>query len=207
MDVESISIWLDEVKRGNDEAARRLWERYFPLLVRLARKRLAGVPRRMEDEEDVALSALDSFCRAADRGRFPHVNDRQSLWRLLCRITHRKAVDLVRRSRTKLGDAKVCGESRLTGGAAALKQPMATAIDFAAMLSDEVHGLLEMLPEEELKTIAIAKMEGYTNQEIAARLGWAERTIERRLKYIRAIWKRGLSPAEGQTPRKRHRDG
>jgi RNA polymerase sigma factor (sigma-70 family) len=201
MGAESISIWLEEVKRGNDEAARRLWERYFPLLVRLAQKRLAGVPRRMEDEEDVALSALDSFCRAADRGRFPHVNDRESLWRLLCRMTHRKAVDLVRRSQTCMGDARVRGGSCLIGSAASLKQTTRataraeTAADLAAMLADEVRSLLEMLPEEELRTIAIAKMEGYTNQEIAARLGWAERTIERRLKYIRAIWKRGLSPA------------
>lgn len=212
MDAESISIWLDEVKRGNDEAARRLWERYFPLLVRLARKRLAGVPRRMEDEEDVALSAMDSFCRAADKGRFPHVNNRESLWRLLCRITHRKAVDLVRRSQRGLGDAKVCGESRLAGGADALEQPTpvrpeAIAADFATMLSAEVHGLLETLPDEELAAIAIAKMEGYTNKEIAARVGRAERTIERRLELIRKIWKRELSRVERHTPRERPRDG
>ncbi len=114
-DSDSITIWLEEVKHGDEEAARQLWERYFPYLVRLARKRLAGVPRRLEDEEDVALSAFESFCRAADQGRFPEVHDRHSLWRLLSSITHRKAVDLVRRSRTGLGDARVRTGSGLSG--------------------------------------------------------------------------------------------
>ena len=105
-DSNSISIWLEKVKHGDDEAARQLWDRYFPCLVRLAQKRLAGVPRRLEDEEDVALSAFESFCRAADQGRFPELHDRHSLWRLLSRIAHRKAVDLVRRTRTGFGDAR-----------------------------------------------------------------------------------------------------
>ncbi len=199
-DADAVSIWLKEVKRGDAEAARRLWERYFPSLVRLARKKLSWVPRKLEDEEDVALSAMKSFCRAADKGRFPHVNDRHSLWRLLCRITHRKAVDLIRRSQTAMGDAKVMGESCFAGGASSTRQPMAamaaaeTAPDLAALLAEEFQRLLGMLPDDELKTIAIARMDGHTNREIAERLGCAERTIERRLKYIRAVWKREYQP-------------
>jgi len=194
-DSDSITIWLEEVKHGDEEAARQLWERYFPYLVRLAQKRLAGVPRRLEDEEDVALSAFESFCRAADQGRFPDVHDRHSLWRLLSRITHRKAVDLVRRTRTGMGDARVRTGSGLSGSKTSAAQPAALVAgendtpDLAAMLADEVRGLLRMLPEEELRTIAVAKMEGYTNQEIAERLGCVERTVERKLKWIRAIWK------------------
>ncbi|MHC4403579.1 MAG: ECF-type sigma factor [Planctomycetota bacterium] len=197
-DSDSISIWLGEVKRGDDEAARRLWERYFPYLVRLAQKKLAGVPRRMEDEEDVALSAFDSFCRAADMDRFPHLSDRQGLWRLLCRITHRKAVDLIRRTQTAMGDANVLGESRFADSSS-VRQPVApvaeadAAGDFAAMVAEEVRRLLHMLPDEELRRIAVEKMEGHTNPEIAERLGCAERTVERRLKYIRVIWKREVS--------------
>jgi RNA polymerase sigma factor (sigma-70 family) len=191
----SISVWLEEVKSGDHEAAGRLWQRYFPLIVRLAQKQLAEVPRRLEDEEDVALSVFDSFCRAADRGRFPHVTDRESLWRLLCRITHFKAVDLVRRSQRAMGDANVRGESGFQADGTSMNRPISslarveTTADFAAMVADEVQRLLQMLPEEELRTIAVARMEGYTNREIADRLGCAERTIERRMKYIRAIWR------------------
>ena len=44
----------------------------------------------------MALSAFDSFCRNAERGRFPQLADRDSLWRLLVVITARKAAHLVR---------------------------------------------------------------------------------------------------------------
>lgn len=194
-DSDSISIWLREVKKGDADSARRLWERYFPKLVRLAQKKLAYLPRKMEDEEDVALSALDSFCRAADRGRFPQVNDRESLWRLLCRITHRKAVDLIRRSQRGMGDARVRGGSCLVGTSTSSREPVAptapleTAGDFAAIVAEEMRRLLTMLPDDDLRTIALFKMDGHTNQEIAREMGCAERTIERRLKYLRVIWR------------------
>jgi DNA-directed RNA polymerase specialized sigma24 family protein len=193
VDSHSISIWLEELKRGDPEAARHLWERYFPQLVFLARRKLAGTPRRMEDEEDVALSALDSFCKAADLGRFPHVSDRESLWRLLCRITHRKAVDLVRRSQKSMGDAHVRGESAWGREGQSVscpaEAPVATAPDLAAMVGEEVQRLLNMLPDDDLRAIALAKMYGHTNDELANRMNCAVRTIERRLKHIRAVWR------------------
>ena len=59
----------------------------------------------------------------------------------------------------------------------------------AAIVAEQLHNLLELLPDEELKQIAIARMEGQTNKEIAGRLGCKLRTIERRVAYIRVIWK------------------
>jgi DNA-directed RNA polymerase specialized sigma24 family protein len=94
---ESVSIWIREVIDGNEDAAQQLWDRYFPDLLRIARNRLRSIPKRMADEEDVALSALNSFFGAAQKGRFPDLADRDSLWRLLSRITQRKAVDVLRR--------------------------------------------------------------------------------------------------------------
>ena len=46
--------------------------------------------RRAADEEDVALSAFDSFCRGAEQGRFPQLDGRDDLWHLLVVITVRK---------------------------------------------------------------------------------------------------------------------
>src|SRR5438874_1974030 len=57
----SVTDWLGRLRAGDRDAAQRLWERYFDQLVRLARGRLRGARRRAADEEDVALSALDSF--------------------------------------------------------------------------------------------------------------------------------------------------
>ena len=67
----SVTQWIDRLKAGDPDAAQELWERYFRRLVGLARKKLRAAPRRAADEEDVALSAFDSFCRGAEQGRFP----------------------------------------------------------------------------------------------------------------------------------------
>src|SRR5207237_8589108 len=87
----SVTRWVGQLQAGDQEAAQHLWERYFRRLVGLARRKLRDAPRRAADEEDVALSAFDSFCRGAQRGRFPQLLDRDNLWRLLVVITARKA--------------------------------------------------------------------------------------------------------------------
>ena len=56
----SVTHWFEELKQGDSAAAQALWERYFPELVRLARQKLRGAPRRAADEEDVAASAMKS---------------------------------------------------------------------------------------------------------------------------------------------------
>lgn len=91
-ELSSISRWICELKEGDLEAAQPLWERYFAKLVDVARRKLKGIPRGARDEEDVALSAFDSFCRAAKNGRFPKLHDRDELWRILLAITVRKVI-------------------------------------------------------------------------------------------------------------------
>src|ERR1700751_1878035 len=91
----SVTLWLDGLRKGGSVAARKLWEGYFHRLVELARKRLGALPRAAADEEDVALSAFDSFCQGAAQGRFPRLNDRDDLWQVLFLLTQRKAIDLI----------------------------------------------------------------------------------------------------------------
>jgi hypothetical protein len=90
-----VTFWIAQAKAGNREAAQWLLGHYFHQLVALARGKLRGARQRDRDGEDVALSAFDSFYRAAGRGCFPKLNDRQDLWQLLVLITCRKAADLV----------------------------------------------------------------------------------------------------------------
>src|SRR5262245_29028069 len=90
---QSVTRWLDSLKRGDAEAAAALWQRYFDRLVRLARARLGPGPRRVADEEDVALSAFRCLCDGAARGRFPDLADRNDLWRLLAALALHKAID------------------------------------------------------------------------------------------------------------------
>jgi DNA-directed RNA polymerase specialized sigma24 family protein len=56
-------------------------------------------------------------------------------------------------------------------------------------LADEVRRLLGLLPNDEVRCVALLKLEGCTNAEVAGRLGCAEATVERRLGLIRSLWK------------------
>jgi DNA-directed RNA polymerase specialized sigma24 family protein len=47
---------------------------------------------------------------------------------------------------------------------------------------------LDRLDNEMLRTVALRKLEGYRNSEIAAQLDCATRTVERKLRRIRALW-------------------
>src|ERR687888_330879 len=110
----SVTRWLGPLLAGDPAAAQQLWERYFRRLVGLARTKLRGAPRRAADEEDVALSAFDSFCRHAEQDRFPQLNDRLDLWQLLVLLTARKASDLAQHERRqKRGGGAVLDEAAL----------------------------------------------------------------------------------------------
>src|SRR5262249_32221455 len=78
----SVTVWIEQLKAGDAAAAAPLWQGYFRRLVGLARQRLGAAPRGVADEEDVALSAFASFCRAAAQGRFPRLDDRDDLWQV-----------------------------------------------------------------------------------------------------------------------------
>src|SRR5262247_2448402 len=111
----SVTHWVEQLQAGDRAAAQKLWASYFQRLVALARARLRGASRRVADEEDVALSAFDSFCRAAERGCFPDLHDRNNLWRLLVVITSRKALDQVQHENRKKRAGGVLDEAALAG--------------------------------------------------------------------------------------------
>jgi RNA polymerase sigma factor (sigma-70 family) len=196
--VGSVTTWVEQLRAGNQAAAEQLWARYYPRLVGLARKKLRGARRLAGGAEDVALSAFDSFCRGLTEGRFPRLEDRDNLWALLAVITARKASDLRQReNRQKRGGGKVGGESVLDElfgdeeGAAGINRVVGAepTPELAAQVAEEFERLLAKLPSDELRQVAVWKLEGYTNEEIAARLPCARATVERRLQLIRSVWK------------------
>jgi RNA polymerase sigma factor (sigma-70 family) len=191
----SVSLWIDQLKTGDAEAVTKLWQRYFKRLVGLARKKLRDAPRRAADEEDVALSAFDSFCRRAAQGQFPRLADRDDLWHLLIKITSRKAFHLMRRE----GAQKRGGRGR--AGAAPGDNAIAEAVleealdrgptpEYAAQTAEEFRRLLSSMGDGQLRAIALLSMEGYTYEEIAARLGCSVKTVQRRWTLIRKTWER-----------------
>src|SRR5262245_19519036 len=168
----SVTQWLGQAQAGDPAAAQQLWERYFGRLVALARVKLQGAQRGMADEEDVALSAFDSFYRGAQQGRFPQLNDRDNLWRLLVVITARKAANLKRDAGRQKRGGRAEAEAAPREPDAELEAVLShePSPEFAAQVAEECQRLLSGLGDELLRTVALAKMEGYTNEEIAQQL-------------------------------------
>ena len=209
----SVTEWVRQLAAGDQGGpAEMLWERYFQRLVELARNKLRDAPRRVADEEDVALSAFDSFCEGAVQGRFPQLDDRDSLWRLLVTITARKAYRLqLMDRRQKRGGGAVVDQAALAARAAQGKARAGRANDdaavvgldqfiareptpeFAAQTVEEYRHLLALLGDDRLREVAQWKMEGYTNKEIAAKLRCVPRTVERYLVLIRSVWRTTLA--------------
>jgi DNA-directed RNA polymerase specialized sigma24 family protein len=192
----SVTGWIEQLKAGDQDAVQQLWETYFRRLVALARTRLRAVPRQAADEEDVALSAFDSFCRGAEQGRFPRLLDRDDLWQLLVLITSRKAVNLFQQEhRQKRGGGRVQHASALAGHGEEAGPLFADLVGrepepaFAAEVAEECRRLLEPLPAQ-LRAVAVWKMEGHSNAEIAAKLGRSVSSAERKLAAIRALWEK-----------------
>ena len=192
---DSVTEWLSDLKKSGDPiACQRIWRRYIAQLVRVAHRRLGDAPRRVADEEDVAVTAFASFCRGVEHERFARLNDRDDLWQVLVVLTERKALNQVRHERAlRRGGGDVSGRRERDDSPGAADQMAQFADgrptpDFAAEVSDQLRRLLTQLDDPQLCQIVLRKLEGYTNREIATQLGVSLRSVERRLALIRGIW-------------------
>jgi DNA-directed RNA polymerase specialized sigma24 family protein len=194
-DERSVSSWIDKLKTGDQDAAAALWLRYRDDLLRYARRKLLDGPRRAVDEEDVALSAFHSLCRGAQRDVFEKLDDRSDLWQLLMMLSARKAARKRQTERRKKrGGGNVRGDSAFVprdgGSQEGFEQIAAAGLspDFLPILEDELQRLMRATGDEDLREIALLRMEGHSNKEIAQKTGRALRSVERKLQLIRQIW-------------------
>ncbi len=205
---DDITLYLPRMRDGDDEAVEVIWRNYFEQLVRYARRKLEGVRTREADEEDVALSAMHSFWRGMKAGKFPKVEDREDLWKLLVTITARKATAQRRRQHAaKRGGGRLWGESFFEHrGDESQKEGIDQVAaepspDFADDVVANCRALLDVLEDSTLRQVALWTLEGYRPAEIAQRLGCARRTVERKIERIRTLWTRaGLAPGASPKP-------
>ena len=185
----SVTLFFRELRAGDATAARKLWERFMPRLMALARKTLAGRPQRVADADDAVQSAFISFYRRAERGEFGDGLDRDDMWNLLGVITVRKSVKQAQREGTlKRGGGKVLGEE-------ALKSPDGSPLPLDALVGPmpaqdfDIHcEELLLTLDEDLRVFALLRLLGYQNKEIATLIDCTERKVERKLQLVRAVW-------------------
>jgi RNA polymerase sigma factor (sigma-70 family) len=201
----NISHWIDLVKHGDSVAANRIWHHYFNRLVRAVRQRLYGQNRAVSDEEDVVLSVFNSFYSAVEKGRFPDLSDRDDLWQLLLRMSARKVVDKRRHDRRQRRGGQVQLHSLDHSGD---DETVIEAIgdepspEMVLMMQEAVEQFFSHLGVGQLRDLAGAKLEGYSNAELARRFQCSERTIERRLHLIREKCQQELFEHDDHSPEK-----
>lgn len=192
-DNSDISVWLEDLKRGDDQAAAIIWDKYFPQIVRVARKRLDSLPRGDRDEEDIAISAMKSFMLAAREDKFQSLTDRDELRKLLMTILVRKVM-----ARQEYLFAKKRPDLRVGQQKATNAEDGRSSVDFAlgqvpsdevvTDFFDELERRLEELPDDDHREVVRLKLDGHTNKEIAEKFDTYEVRIERQLRKIRKIW-------------------
>jgi DNA-directed RNA polymerase specialized sigma24 family protein len=189
-----IPLLRAEDKSVRDMAASLIWQRYFRELLDLARRNLGTRVRRRVDEEDIVVSMFDSFCARQARGEHD-LADRDELWRLLVTITLRKASNARRNhhraKRTLALEQSVAthdDQSSCPGWALEQMDGSTPSPAEAAVLNESLERRLESLGDPELRQIALWRLEGYTNREIADRIKRTERAVERRMERIRLKW-------------------
>jgi DNA-directed RNA polymerase specialized sigma24 family protein len=185
---QSITRLIRAVQDGSNSAVRPLLAAYFDRLVQLARKRLQSLPGLCGYDEDLALRSFHSvYQRLRDPARPLDLAGRNDLWRLLATRTISRTIDLIRQHHP----AALRGDPDVTQLLTREPTP-----EEAAEVADECRRLLDALPQPELRQIALWKVEGFTNEEIAARLDCVPRTVERKVSRIRLLWKHELKDLE-----------
>jgi len=187
---------LEKVRAGDDAATTVLWNQYFAPLVRLAAGRLPTSLRRTGDEEDIALSAFNSFIAGIRRDQFPDLSGPDNLWGLLITLTTRKVhAHLRHHTRQKRGGGSVRGESVFIDPSGHNRSPGIGGVsqddngpDLKVELAEACESLLSQLPDEQLRQIAVMRMDGFLVDEIAETLKLSKRAVERRLQLIRRTW-------------------
>lgn len=188
----SVSQYITGLRAGEENATQKIWERFYERLIRLAAKKIL-TNKKASDEDDIVQEAFAQFFRGVENGRFPILNDREDLWQVLAMLVDRRAIDQARREHAeKRGGGNVHTESFLMQregdpGIAGIPCPDPTP-ELVNQLSEIFRDRLSQLDDESYRQLALLKLQGFTNQEIAEKTGRTLRTVERRLRNIRDDW-------------------
>jgi RNA polymerase sigma factor (sigma-70 family) len=171
VDVAGLAHLSDEalvalVARGEDAALAELYDRFGRPAYGLALR----VLRDPALAEDAVQDAFVTLWRSARR--FVPERARASTW--LLTLVHRRAVDLVRREERRRADPLESAPEPATHGGA----------EDDALLTFErerVRGALALLPDPQREAIELAYFGGFTQAELADRLGQPLGTIKSRM--------------------------
>ncbi len=186
----SVTLWFEKLQAGDDHAAGPLWRRYEQRLKRTARRKLKHSVLPASDEDDIAQVVFIRLWQGAVDGKYPWIHDRDGLWSLLFTLTAREVINhhrynLRKKRRLPSGAVRHCEHTELQSVPAA----SAGLPDWIVMMRDTWEHLLSKLGKPDLVEVARLKLEGYREEDIARRLSCVPRTVQRKVRIIRSLWR------------------
>jgi RNA polymerase sigma-70 factor (ECF subfamily) len=181
---DSFDALMDRLRRGDEQAAQQVFQRFGERLIGLAQSRLNAAMRQKLDPEDVTQSVFRSFFRGQAEGRFD-LDSWDSLWSLLTLITLRKCGHKVKYFRAArrdiLREARPAPAEDPSAWKAIAREP--TPFE-AAVLAETLEQTLRGLNGHQRHIVELS-LEGYTVPEISASTGRAERSVYRLLEQVK----------------------
>jgi RNA polymerase sigma-70 factor, ECF subfamily len=180
-EAESVPGIVKRLNDGDPVGMDELFTRFAGRLTRVAEAHLSRKLAGRVDGEDVVQSVFRTFFRRSAEGEF-HIDGSAQLWRLLVKITLRKARAKARHHTAGRRDVRaevaVDGDGWLAEAVARDPGPLE-----AAILVDQIETLLEGLPPLSCFVLDL-RLQGLGPSEIAPRLGVSRQTVYRTLKLL-----------------------
>jgi RNA polymerase sigma factor (sigma-70 family) len=177
-----IDLW----RKGDQNAARQIVDRYFGRLLALANRRISQRLASRVDPEDIVQSVFRTFFVRLKEGQFVF-QDEDDLCKLLMRITLHKTLRQVAFHKAAKRDPNLetgQGDDHREQLLALLDtEPSAEAT--VAFLDQLEHFLGQLEPQT--RRILEMRLQGYTNDEIAKELNVYDRKIRRAVERVRDL--------------------
>jgi RNA polymerase sigma-70 factor (ECF subfamily) len=178
---DSIPALAQRLRSGDPRAAEEVFARYAQQLIQVADRHLNRKMAGRVDGEDVIQSVFRTFFRRNVQGEF-QINSSPQIWRLLVKITVRKAHAMARYHTAgvrDIGAESPDGENAWLL-AAASHEP---GPEEAVILVDQIEVMLRGLPESYYRVLEM-RLHGESVIEIAAELGVSRQTVYRALELL-----------------------
>ncbi|MCI0456990.1 MAG: sigma-70 family RNA polymerase sigma factor [Gemmataceae bacterium] len=185
---------VEQWRAGDQKAAQKLFDNYVDRLVPLARRRISQRLASRVDPEDVVQSVFRTFFGGVKQGRF-HIKDQDDLYKLLMRITvHKTLRHIAFHKAAKRDPSQEAGQGEeAQDRLIQLLDREPTPEDAVTFLDQLEHFLSRLRPQE--RQILEMRLQGYSNEDIAEKLGIYDRKIRRVFERVRGLAEReGLAP-------------
>jgi DNA-directed RNA polymerase specialized sigma24 family protein/predicted Ser/Thr protein kinase len=176
---------LNRYQNGSETAAFEIHSRYETRLISLARNRLMGVLSSKIESEDIAQETMAAFFQLADQNNIRWEKE-GDLWRLLAGI----AINKVKQTFQHFSFQKrAIGKEVSLANAEKLDVTFLADRESAEEAIATLHELVEDMVINErplMRTVLLMRLSGYSNEEIATRVGRSTRTIRRLVDTLKA---------------------